>query len=651
MNFSDTAFERLTRTSPEISKYIISFVDLTTDLPEDRGLELGVFVLGTNSGSSLYIPVMSKGGNVFPIDTVFNPAESAFFPLIEGYVFRAITANISEIGRPQVIPSQVNQNPSVRMLVDPPRTGKHAYAGTMLEEAAYQLSPKFKKMFIEKIASDKSFGKELQRVGVDVMSLMETLTKKAEETTTISNVGPSFGLRVVTEGNGLPNDVIQSILGHGYAFIGAHDNPRLAIQYDAVNDGYTKLTGAIEGEVYDVVMKDGSLKCGFVPPKLRSAGQIVDSGASITRAVFAAKPNINETTNLSSKVIVFEDGTYIDYESDPVIKATSISSLPSVLARLADQGKVHSITDIGPTPCGCQLRGFVITDRGWLGPVSIYKKSVNEIGITYHVSGYDGRTSHIHVSDNLHGSVVVNGDDIFVRSSAAFLECQASNTEVETSVTTASMKRNMFMMQNMLPMDMKREGSDYYLNGALVGQELGLVKRLAEEERIEANLINSLIKQASQNSHVRFWISKEAALNSIDSSYTMGVTPPAQDQLFDNVQPEFNNIQQAAGTNDRSILEATILSEFVNDPDMFETLGSYLPIIKEAIDKLGRSIFLLRLNINDISNMVDTSYLSSTMIALRNTYRNLGDSYLKLSQLSNSSHETGQEQAPSGEVI
>ena len=651
MNFSDTAFERLSRTSPEISRYIISFVNLTQDLPEDRGIELGVFVLGTNAGASLYIPVLSKGGNVFPLDTVFNPAEGQFFPLIESYVMQSIMSNVTNIGAATNIPSTVVQNPSVRALVDPPRTGKHAYAGTMLEEAAYQMSPAYKKAFIEKIASDATFGKTLQKVGIDIGSLLGTLTKQAESTTTITNLSePGFGLKVIVEGSGLPNDTVQSILSNGYAFIGQHDNPRFAIQYDALNDGYTTLQSAVEGSVYQVILKDGSSKMGFVPPKLRSIGEIVDNSLSVQKAVFAPRLKANETTNQCCKVILFEDGTYATYEANPVIKATSTSSLDEAVGMLADAGKVHSITEIAPKMNGDSLRGFIVTDRGWIGPLTIYKKSVNMIGITYHIGSSDGTVTHVHVSDNIHGSVVNQGGDVFIRSNAVFVEAEPTNVELETSVSVASMKRNSFLSANMQPMAIRREGWDFYLNGAPIGQEVDLAKRLAEEERLEANIVTSLLKEASEKSLVKFWISKEAAINTMDASYTQGVTPPAQEQLFDNVQPDFNKIQQAAQVNDRSVLEATIISEFVNDPDMFETLGSYLPIIREAIDKLGRSIFLLRLNINNMSNLVDTSYLSGVMISLRNTYRNLGDSYLKLTQLSTSSYENNQE-STTGEVV
>ena len=147
-------------------------------------------------------------------------------------------------------------------------------------------------------------------------------------------------------------------------------------------------------------------------------------------------------------------------------------------------------------------------------------------------------------------------------------------------------------------------------------------------------------------------MSKQAGNNIADPSYSsQGVNVPPQEELLPNVQPDFKAIQGATMTGDKSAIEATIIAEFVNDPDMFETLGTYLPVIREAVDRMGRSIFLLRLNINNMANAVDPTYLSGIMTGLRNSYRNLGDSYLKLSQLSASSHENGVEQAPTGEVV
>lgn len=655
MNFSDIAFDRLMKSSPEIARYVTTFVDLTADLPETLGVQLGVFILGSPSGVSMYIPAIAKAGTLYPIDSVFNPAESMFFPLQENYILTSMFS--PNTGSPVKMPSQVNQNPSVRMLVDPPRTGKHAYAGTLLAEAAYQLPNATKDKYLTKLASSPGLGKALMSQGIDLRSLLEALEKKAEATvtmTTLSEPG-SNTLRVIKEGVGLPDDVIQSILTKGYGFIGTHDNPRLAINYDAVNDGYTQLTAAMPGSVYEVVMKDGSIKAGFVPKPLRSLDTLVSGDMNVTRPVFAGRVDANDTTNLSGKYVIFEDGTYMDYEANPVIKATSRSSSDEVVSFLANQGKILDLKEVQPNLAGDPVRGFIITDRGWIGPVTVYKKSVNETGITLHLAGCYGKIRHVHISPNLHGSISTIGNDIFVRDGAAFLLASMSEVEPETSVIAASAKRNLLIQANMQPMAIKKDGFDFYLNGSHIGSEYSIAKELAELHRLEKQVVLSLIKQASDTGYTTFWMSKSAAPSSIDATYQHGVTPPDQEDLMNRTQPEYNpNFQAIEGstaTNDRSIIEATIISEFVNDPDMFETLGSYLPVIREAIDKIGRSMFMLRLNINSVSNGVDPSYLSSTLIGLRNTYRNLGDSYMKLTQLASSSYENTNEVIPTGEVV
>jgi hypothetical protein len=404
------------------------------------------------------------------------------------------------------MPSQVNQNPSVRMLVDPPRTGKHAYAGTLLAEAAYQLPNATKDKYLTKLASSPELGKALMSQGIDLKSLLEALEKKAEATvtmTTLSEPG-SNTLRVIKEGVGLPDDVIQSILTKGYGFIGTHDNPRLAINYDAVNDGYTQLTAAMPGSVYEVVMKDGSIKAGFVPKPLRSLDTLVSGDMNVTRPVFAGRVDANDTTNLSGKYVIFEDGTYMDYEANPVIKATSRSSSDEVVSFLANQGKILDLKEVQPNLAGDPVRGFIITNRDWIGPVTVYKKSVNETGITLHLAGCYGKIRHVHISPNLHGSISTIGNDIFVRDGAAFLLASMSEVEPETSVIAASAKRNLLIQANMQPMAIKKDGFDFYLNGSHIGSEYSIAKELAELHRLEKQVVLSLIKQASDTGYTTF---------------------------------------------------------------------------------------------------------------------------------------------------
>lgn len=660
MNFSENAFDRLMRTSPELTKYVLSFVDLTNDVPETFGIELGVFILGSGSGLTIYVPVVSKGGNIFPIDSLFNPNEGQFFPMIESYVQSVLINAGNNPGQAAKIPSTVNQNPNLRTLIDPPRTGKHAYASTMLPEAAAQMSDTYKKAFLEKIASDKSFGTKLQSAGVDLRDLLDALqhVKQASETVTVKDT-PLEGLQVIVEGEGLPHDVVQNILSTGYGYIGAHPNPRLVVQYDAENDGYTTMDAGMPGQVYEVVMKDGSVKAGFVAPYIRSIPDMIDNSMAINRPAFVPVMTATPTKNQGSKVIIFEDGTYINADMNPVIKATSIANLDEIMLSLTDQGKLLDIYEVAPDLTGKHARGFLITPSGWLGPLAVYKRSQNEYGVTLHVSGTEGKITHIHVSRNMAGDLLVSGNDIFVNGNAAFLLADISDAEVETSVGTASIKRSTLLNRTMQPIRMSYDGAEFFVNNQPVGGIVNFVKRLAEGERFTKEATELLVKRAMTEKAVTVWASrgmdKAAGTNITDPNYVKGFTPPYDDQTLPQSSQEpkidFNKIDQAAGTGDRGILESTILAEFVNDPDMFETIGNYLPCIRDSVDKIGRSIFLLRLNINAMSETVDPVYLSGTMMSLRNSYRNLGDSFLKLKQLASSSQESVEGGAPTGEVV
>ena len=93
-------------------------------------------------------------------------------------------------------------------------------------------------------------------------------------------------------------------------------------------------------------------------------------------------------------------------------------------------------------------------------------------------------------------------------------------------------------------------------------------------------------------------------------------------------------IRKATDTKDKQVVEATIMSELLSDPDMYETIGEYLPDILQAVDKMGRILFLARLKSDKLSDDMDPEALSDLITAIRNTYRSLGENCVRLEQLS-----------------
>ena len=80
MNFSQMALEKLNAASPGLSKYVIAFKDMSSELQDSDGVEVGVFIM-RNGGSMFYVPVISRGGVTFPIDSIYLADRKAFFPL------------------------------------------------------------------------------------------------------------------------------------------------------------------------------------------------------------------------------------------------------------------------------------------------------------------------------------------------------------------------------------------------------------------------------------------------------------------------------------------------------------------------------------------------------------------------------------------
>lgn len=653
MNFIEDAYERLSKTAPDLIRFISTFVDLTNEVPENYGIELGVFML--SSGKSLfYVPVIAKSGTVYPIDSVFSTEDNQFFPLTPKFIDKVISSNEMNLGQKTTTPGNVIKNPNVRELIEPPKTGKFAYASTGLSEFLYQLSEPSKKAFLDKIAFDASFGKGLHKAGFDIKEMREVLSKPLEKKAEYRPV--EIGLKIVTEGNNLPDTVVQEILQRGYGIVGYNTNPTFAVEYDAKNDGYTKLSSAQEGQVYEVIMKDGSTKVGFVPPQSENLQETSDpfdrrnhpdkAGIVAGGVKVRANPTVARTPH-----IIFEDGSYACGVC-PVIRATTLGKMDDILLELATMGlfkKAEELITSGE-------RVMLITKNGWLGPLYIQLPiKRTEAGTTICARMWDGDEVTIHQSPNIHGDYSVVGRDIYVNSNAIFFIMGGNVSEsVETDPAVASVKRSHMFTNHMAPVRIGFDGVEYSLNGKPVGSEVNLARELIERKGLSKQAFDQFVKKANVYKKVDIYMSKEAAMGAGPDYQTLPpnlpgsqLTPPHDNEPaipqagkgYENIQngynPNFQTIESSLNTGDKSIIESTIISEFINDPNMLETIGTYLPVIKEAVDKLGRSIFLVRLNINNLSSSIEPEYLSNLMSSLRNTYKMLGDTFIRLDSLTN----------------
>ena len=154
MNLGELAQEKLAKIAPELTKFILSFNDMTEELPENSGVQVGCFVLA-QGGSNFFVPVIAKDGTVYPIDSIFMADKKQFMPLTKKTV-EQITANQNEnMGRKAKTPSSAIRNPDLKDVIVPPRTGKYVYAsGSRIADMAAAMKPEMRKELLQLLTED-----------------------------------------------------------------------------------------------------------------------------------------------------------------------------------------------------------------------------------------------------------------------------------------------------------------------------------------------------------------------------------------------------------------------------------------------------------------------------------------------------------------
>jgi hypothetical protein len=166
-----------------------------------------------------------------------------------------------------------------------------------------------------------------------------------------------------------------------------------------------------------------------------------------------------------------------------------------------------------------------------------------------------------------------------------------------------------------------------------VGSEADLMHKLASVEHIEPTLAKSFIKQAKEKKRLVVYLSKQANSNfkAADREYPGQMPAPVpKTGLNGSFMP---NVQNSLKLGDAQSTEATIISELLQTPDMYDLIEEYQPDIEQCIDKLGRILFLSRVNINQLAEGNDIDSVFSFLSSLKNTYRTLGDNSIKLKEM------------------
>lgn len=615
MEFSDIALAKLLQSAPELGRLVVTFKDVTDELPEESDTQVGIFIL--RSGEEIfYLPVVSKSGNVFPIDSLYQVSTSKFLPITKKVMETIVNGQSARIGQSTKIPKTVVQNPSVYELINPPRTGKFVYASaSRLTEFLASLPNLMKSDIKSKVLGDKDVYSKLHKV----FGLEDILQSLTSPTLSIAPVHKATGTtstyQVITGGNDLGQEEISSILQKGYAIRGSSNTSRIAIDAEDYSKmGVVKSISDVDADKdYEILFSTGATRVGYVPK-----GRRVTNPSSVNHTpIFFS--NGDYARAIGTNIIVAGEGT-----SDKGVVREMLEFNPPVMIKDLDV-----FSNFALFTSAMELVGIYATSH----PVTLTSNGATIRAIDM----VRGASVEIYAFRNFKQDTLEEGNNIYVPYNSIVVKLGKDVSDsLEVNVNSAQRKRSINEMTALgSSMNIGYDGVEFSVNGVPVGGEPNIIKILVINEGINPIAADSFVKQAKENKRVKLFLSKKA-------DFAPGEIP----QFGENGPDQVDNfgagtsgsgfipsVKASLDTNDDQVIEATIISELLQTPDLFGQIGEYLPDIEEAVDRLGRVLFLSRLNLDKLSKSKDADSLFVFLASLKNVYRNLGDTSLKLRQL------------------
>lgn len=621
MEFSQMALQKLLQLFPELSSYIVSFKDLSEETGKAQsGLKVGIFILQLGQ-EYYYIPVLSKNNIILPMDSLFGATESKFVPLTRAFLDQVISGSQVSLGNPAKIPATVTQNPSVYDLVTPPRTGKFVYASSSrLVDFLSAVPNMVKKAMLDKFSADKEIYDSLHNL-FGLESILAALQPSVHAPKIITKPA----IEILRSGKGLDQESVQSILNKGYCLRGEHITDRVAILGNDNDDlnPLRNLSCTDAGFDYDVMTVSGEAKSAYIPARSVSAPRFTTFNEGCDRS-------------LDPVFAIFSNGDYaisghIISRGEPGSSKKVIKDLLSYRVPIVPKQVIRDddIVIFSPTLELIGVYNIRSVIESNLGVTLIGNSLLPEHGHSY-------KDITINAYRNCTTINAQNSDNVFIPYNTLVVNLRRSIThELEVNVNSAA---NRLELSSLLALgsaaDIGYDGVEYSFNGKSVGSEANIIEKLVIGEGISPDHAESFVKQAQVKRKVKIYLSKRADFAPGEIPQ-FGENPPEQVNNFGpGTQSSFaTNVKNATKTNDAQTVESTIISELIQATNMTDLVREYLPDIQEAIDKLGRTLFLARLNMDQLAQAQNASELLSFISNLRNVYRLLGDNCIKLQRM------------------
>jgi len=243
----------------------------------------------------------------------------------------------------------------------------------------------------------------------------------------------------------------------------------------------------------------------------------------------------------------------------------------------------------------------------------------------------------IYASKNMTKEVSLVGNTLYVQHNIIVVKLGENITfELEQSVNSAIDRRQLIAAQFLgAELDIRHDGVEFSINGKTAGLLPNALKTLVEDEQLEPEVAKSFLKQASDLRYVKVFLSKKASAAPVPTEiaqYGDRVMDPGTTSLNGAFIPAVNSAMELG---DGQVLEATVISQLLQVPNLFEYINEYVPDIQNAVDKLGRLLFLSRVKIDQLAGPLDSDSVFALIAKIKGVYRQLGDSCTKLQEIAN----------------
>lgn len=614
MDFTEIAMQKLGQTAPELTNLIVAFRDISEESSAENDVSVGVFIL--RSGPFTYfVPVIQKDYTVHPIDSVFFCQEGKFRPLSKSTVSQIINSGKLEPGKKTKVPKGVSRNPSVYDLVNPPRTGKFVYAseGRMIEFLA-SLPNHVKAHLKGRLSENTTLANKIHGL-YGIADFLAALKEDRFENKETSEVPAKA---VLSYGDALEEAQAREVLEKGY-FLNTsfpHAN-RMAIpqeEFEYHGQLHQISTATSEGKCFRMLLPSGLTTNCYI---LKEAyGSRLNSGSRTSRNVVITESG--EAHLLDRFIAVGDELTgekSPEEESDRILNSFSrqnpVGSVEDLEAR---DGNVIILTP-----------EFRVVATGGVEAITILptctKVSVNGSGCRTVTFMKGLATAQKDQLGNIHVPFL---SPVIQIKSLSRISWEIERLNINLAQSMLAMQACRTLEQELR---LSHDGVDFAIDGASVGPIHKAIEILVVREGIPPVRAESLVKKAQAEKSVRVLMSKKA-------DFSPGQIP----EFGEKPSPQSPSIQEAAvsqalDAGDRQIADAMIISELLQSPDLFSVVSEYLPDISEAVDRLGRILFLSRVRMDQLAEKNGSESALSTIASVKAVYRNLGDNLVKLEQL------------------